>query len=59
MSLKNKLVDKLMVLVSGKASQGVHNKFKEEIIPKKTKFTQKILQGVDYLNVNPSKMDHR
>jgi len=53
--LKNKLVDKLTVLVSGKASQGVYNKFKEEIIPKKTKFTQKTLQGVDFLNVNPSK----
>jgi DNA-directed RNA polymerase subunit beta len=53
--LKNKLVDKLTVLVSGKTSQGVYNKFKEEIIPKKTKFTQKLLLGVDFLNVNPSK----
>ncbi|MCF8369635.1 MAG: DNA-directed RNA polymerase subunit beta [Bacteroidales bacterium] len=53
--LKNKLVDKLTVIVSGKTSQGVYNKFKEEIIPKKTKFTQKLLQGIDYLNVNSSK----
>ncbi len=53
--LKNKLVDKLTVLVSGKTSQGVFNKFKEEVIPKKTKFTQKLLQSVDYLNVNSSK----
>ncbi len=53
--LKNKLVDKLTVLVSGKTSQGVFNKFREEIIVKKTKFTQKILQGIDFLNVNPSK----
>jgi DNA-directed RNA polymerase subunit beta len=53
--LKNKLVDKLTVLVSGKTSQGVFNKFKEEQIPKKTKFTQKLLQGIDYLNVNSSK----
>ncbi|RPJ81401.1 MAG: DNA-directed RNA polymerase subunit beta, partial [Deltaproteobacteria bacterium] len=53
--LKVKLVDKLNVIVNGKTSQGVYNKFKEEIIPKKAKFTQKLLQGVDYLNVNPSK----
>ena len=53
--LKNKLVDKLTVIVSGKTSQGVFNKFKEVVIPKKTKFTQKLLQGLDYLNVNPSK----
>ena len=53
--LKNKLVDKLTVIVSGKTSQGVFNKFKEEVIPKKAKFTQKLLQGIDFLNVNPSK----
>lgn len=53
--LKTKLVDKLTVLVSGKTSQGVNNNFKEEIVPKKVKFTQKMLMGIDYLNVNPSK----
>ena len=52
--LKNKLVDKLNVLVNGKTSQGVYNNFKEELIPKKSKFTQKVLQGIDYNNVNPS-----
>ncbi len=53
--LKTKLVDKLMVLVSGKVSQGVYNNFKEEFIPRKTKFVQKMLLGIDYLNVNPHK----
>lgn len=53
--LKTKLVDKLTVLVSGKTSQGVYNNFKEEIVPKKIKFTQKMLMGIDYINVNPSK----
>jgi len=53
--LKNKLVDKLTIMVSGKTSQGVYNKFKEVIIPKKIKFTQKLLQSIDYLNVNPNK----
>jgi DNA-directed RNA polymerase subunit beta len=53
--LKSKLVDKLNVIVNGKTSQGVFNKFKEEVIPKKAKFTQKLLQVIDYLNVNPNK----
>ncbi|MCD4746602.1 MAG: DNA-directed RNA polymerase subunit beta [Bacteroidales bacterium] len=53
--LKSKLVDKLTILVSGKSSQGVYSKFKEELIPKKAKFTQKLLLDIDYLNVNPNK----
>ncbi|MCP4551921.1 MAG: DNA-directed RNA polymerase subunit beta [Bacteroidetes bacterium] len=53
--LKEKLVVKLHVLVNGKTSQGVFNNFKEEIIPKKSKFTQKLLLAVDYTNINPNK----
>jgi DNA-directed RNA polymerase subunit beta len=53
--LKQKLVDKLTVLVSGKTSQGVYNNFKNEVIGKKVKFTQKMLMGIDYLSVNPSR----
>ncbi|MEP7262870.1 MAG: DNA-directed RNA polymerase subunit beta [Bacteroidota bacterium] len=53
--LKVKLVDKLFVLVSGKTSQGVINVYKEAVIPKGTKFTQKALQDLDYLNINPYK----
>nr|MBP7496843.1 DNA-directed RNA polymerase subunit beta [Bacteroidales bacterium] len=50
--LKSKLVDKLLILVSGKTSQGVYNNYKSELIAKGTKFTQKILMGVDYNNLN-------
>ena len=53
--LKTKLVDKLTVMVSGKTSQGVYNNFKEEIISKKVKFTQKMLTGIGYTNINPNK----
>jgi DNA-directed RNA polymerase subunit beta len=53
--LKNKLIDKLTVLLNGRTSQGVFNNFKEEVVPKKAKFTQKILQGIDYSTVNPNK----
>ena len=55
LELKSKLVDKLTVLVSGKSSQGVYSNFKDEIIPKKVKFTQKMLTGLDYTNINPNK----
>ncbi len=53
--LKNKLVDKLTFLLTNKTSQGVMNNFKEVVVPKKAKFTQKILAGVDYTSVNPNK----
>jgi len=53
--LKSKLVDKLIVLVSGKISQGINNNYKEVIIAKGVKFTQKVLMAVDFLNVNPTK----
>jgi len=53
--LKDKLVDKLLILLSGKVSQGVYTNFKEEIVPKKVKFTQKILIAIDYKNINSNR----
>ena len=53
--IKSKLVDKLFILVSGKTSQGVQNKFREEVIAKGTKFTQKLLQKVDFTDISPNK----
>ncbi len=53
--VKTKLVEKLNILVNGKVSQGVYNNFKQEIIAKGAKFTQKNLMDIDYLNVNPNK----
>jgi DNA-directed RNA polymerase subunit beta len=53
--LKTKLVDKLTVILNGKTSQGVSNNFREVVIPKKTKFTHKILMGLDYNNINPNR----
>ena len=48
------LIDKLFNLVNGKTSQGVQTVYKEIIIAKGTKFTQKMLQNIDYQNVNPT-----
>lgn len=53
--LTNRLVDKLFTLINGKTSQGVKDYLGVDVISKGTKFTQKILQDIDYLNVNPNK----
>jgi DNA-directed RNA polymerase subunit beta len=53
--LKDKLIDKLFILVNGKTSQGVKDYLNADIIPKGSKFTQKVLQDIDFLNVNPNK----
>jgi DNA-directed RNA polymerase subunit beta len=54
-ALKAKLIEKLNTLVNGKTSQGVMNILKEEIVAKSTKFTQKLLEKIDYATVNPNK----
>jgi DNA-directed RNA polymerase subunit beta len=53
--LSNILVDKLFNLINGKASQGVKNYLNEDIVAKGTKFSLRILQGIDFLQVNPNK----
>lgn len=54
--LREILINKLLSIVNGKTSQGVSNKYKDVIIPKRTKFTKKILSGVDdYINISPRK----
>ncbi|MDD2563050.1 MAG: DNA-directed RNA polymerase subunit beta [Salinivirgaceae bacterium] len=53
--LKLKLIDKLFVILNGKTSSGVTNYLNEEVIPKGTKFTQKILSEInDFLNIGTS-----
>ncbi|HEV7230126.1 MAG TPA: DNA-directed RNA polymerase subunit beta, partial [Bacteroidia bacterium] len=53
--LREKLVEKLFSVLNGKTSQGITNILKEEVVPKSTKFTQKILEKIDYSTVNSSK----
>ncbi|MFC3352723.1 DNA-directed RNA polymerase subunit beta [Sphingobacterium zeae] len=52
-SLKERLVEKLFTIVNGKTSQGVYNVYKELLVAKGAKFTQKILAELDYNNINP------
>jgi DNA-directed RNA polymerase subunit beta len=53
--LNAKMVDKLFILVNGKTSQGVKDYLNADVISKGTKFTQKVLQDLDFLNINPVK----
>ena len=52
--LKQKLVDKLFDLVDGKKAQNVSTNFREVVIPKGTKFTQKLLGSINYNDISPS-----
>jgi DNA-directed RNA polymerase subunit beta len=53
--LKGRLVDKLFTLINGKTSQGVKDYLGVDVVAKGAKFTQKILQDIEYLGVNPNK----
>jgi DNA-directed RNA polymerase subunit beta len=53
--LKEKLIAKLLVILNGKVSNGVYTNHREELIPKKVKFTAKTLKSIDYTEVSPNK----
>ena len=53
--LKGKLVDRLLILLNGKVSNGVYTNHREELIPKKVKFSAKVLKTIDYTEVSPNK----
>jgi DNA-directed RNA polymerase subunit beta len=51
--LKEKLVEKLMMILGDQKSNGVFNNFKEELIKKGTKFSEKSLLAIDFTIINP------
>ncbi len=53
-SLKEILIEKMMKLIGGVSSNGVFNKYKEEQIKKGVKFSAKVLQGIDFVTVDPT-----
>ncbi len=53
-SLKDRLIEKLFQIVNGKTSQGVFNVYKELLIAKGVKFTQKVLNDLEFANINPT-----
>ena len=59
--LKLNLIEKLLLILDGQKSNGVFNNFKEEILKKGIKFTEKNLLTVDFSIVSPydwTKDDH-
>jgi len=52
--LKTILIDKLMVLLKGRVSQGVSSIYNEELIPKGTKFSNKVLKNINFSQVDYS-----
>ncbi|MBT3207132.1 MAG: DNA-directed RNA polymerase subunit beta [Bacteroidetes bacterium] len=54
-SLNNRLIEKLFSIINGKTSQGVKDYLSKDLIPKGTKFTLKLLQEIDFLNVNSNR----
>ena len=53
--LKDKLIAQLLVILNGKVSNGVYTNHREELIPKKVKFSAKTLKSIDYTEVSPNK----
>src|SRR5690606_40566006 len=53
-TLKDRLIDKLFTIVNGKTSQGVYNVYKELLIAKGVKFTQKVLNELEFNHINPT-----
>ncbi len=55
LDFKQRLIEKLFVVVNGKTSQGVKDYYNVDVIAKGEKFTLKMLQIVDFININPNK----
>ncbi len=51
--LKDIMVEKMLKYLDGKTSNGVFNNLKEEVVKKNSKFTKKVLQGLNFLELNP------
>ncbi len=54
MDLKARLVEKLMAVLGNNLSAGVYSNLKEELVPKKARFSTEILMNLDYQTINPS-----
>ncbi len=52
--LKTVLIDKLLVLTKGKASEGVKTIYGEELISKGTKFSQRVFNEIEFTQVDYS-----
>jgi len=53
--LKQHIIEKLFTITNGKTSQGVKDYYSASLIAKGEKFTLKLLQTIDFINVNPNR----
>ena len=53
--LKKILVDKLWTVLSGKTCQGIRDYFGAQLYAKGTKFSRKMLEDIDYMNLSTDK----
>lgn len=53
--LKDRLVDKLLIILDGKTSQAVVDYYGAEVVQKGTKFTGKLLSQIDYTTIMANK----
>ena len=53
--LKSTLIEKLLSILGDKKSEGVINVFKEQVIKKGVKFTEKTLKSIDFIHINSKK----
>ena len=53
--LRNLLIEKLSILLKDKTTAGIHDYFGVEVVAKGTRFTQKMLNEIDFLNVAADK----
>ncbi|HNF69350.1 MAG TPA: DNA-directed RNA polymerase subunit beta, partial [Chitinophagales bacterium] len=51
--LRTILIDKLSIILKDKKTPGLKSLYKEEMVPAKTKFNNKVLEGINYANVDP------
>jgi DNA-directed RNA polymerase subunit beta len=52
LAIKKVLFDKLTRVIGSKTSNAIKNNFKEEVLPKGTKFSVKVLSEIDYKDVD-------
>lgn len=52
--LKAKMIEKLTTILDGQVSNGVYTTLKEEVVKKGTKFSRKILEKLNFVNLVPT-----
>ena len=52
--LRRRMIEKILLITEGQTSLDIANNLRQEIIPKGSKFTAKLLANIDFININPT-----